>query len=109
MQNPARDIHGVSLHERLKPILESRPYITSLSLFGSRARGDYDALSDYDFHVGFDHDLGALSDFLAFCDEIEAELETRCDFISTPIDRLNVPLAEEVNRDKVVLYERTEK
>lgn len=109
MQNPARDIHGASLHERLKPILESRPYITSLSLFGSRARGDYDTLSDYDFHVGFDHDLGGLSDFLAFCDEIEAELETRCDFISTPIDRLNVPLAEEINRDKMVLYERTEK
>lgn len=109
MQSPARDIHGTSLHERLKPILESRPYITSLSLFGSRARDDYDTFSDYDFHVGFDHNLGTLSDFFAFCDEVEAELETRCDFISTPIDLLNAPLAEEINRDKVVLYERSEK
>lgn len=81
MQNPVCDIQGTSLRERLKPILEPRPYITSLSLFGSRARGDYDALSDYDF---------------------------RCDFISTPIDRLNAPLSEEINRDKVVLYERSE-
>ena len=109
MQNPVCDNHGASLHERLNPILESCPYITSLSLFGSRARSDYDALSDYDFHVGFDHDMGTLSDFLAICDEIEAEFETRCDFISTSIDRLNAPLADEINRDKVVLYERSEK
>lgn len=95
------------LRSLLSPVVEGKPYITSLVLFGSRARGDFDGLSDFDFHVGFDHDAGGIKEFLSFCDEVEAVLGCRCDFVSTPLSRTNRYLAEEIRKDGVIMYECT--
>lgn len=95
------------LRLRLYPIVDGKPYITSLVLFGSRARGDFDGLSDFDFHVGFDHDVGGIKEFLSFCDEVEAVLGCRCDFVSTPLSRTDRLLAEEIRKDGVTMYDST--
>jgi uncharacterized protein len=42
---------------KIPELLEQVPYLKLLVLFGSRARGDNDSSSDWDFAILFDEDL----------------------------------------------------
>jgi predicted nucleotidyltransferase len=78
--------------------------IRELSLFGSRARGDFSAESDFDFLVEFSHD--AETDLLEFsriqCD-LEDLMEGKVDLVSKR--GLKELIREQVLADATPIYE----
>ncbi len=80
-------------------------------LFGSRARGEADATSDWDLFVVVPDDLAAADDIFAGY-RLRREMRTRADIILCPISEFiedqNTPntLAYEAAHHGVTLYER---
>jgi uncharacterized protein len=79
--------------------------VRSLWLFGSAARGDYDASSDFDFLADFgDTDPGPwASNYLDFVRELEVTLGRRIDVVTIGALRHH-PRFAAVEADKVTLY-----
>jgi uncharacterized protein len=64
----------------LKPVLESKYYITELGLFGSVVRNDFTADSDIDILVDFSQPVGI--EFINLDDELELTLKRKVDLVS---------------------------
>ena len=81
-RNPFRK-HNLSLEE-LRAVVEPiahRNNVLSVSLFGSRARGDYSPDSDYDFLIDVPEDY-TFSQYLAFTDQLSERLGTKVDVVT---------------------------
>ena len=112
---PLRDTRGRALDVRpIEPLLarmidEFRP--VEVRLFGSRARGEAGAESDWDLFVVVPDDLEAVDDLFAGY-RLRRETRTRADIILCPISEFiedrNTPntLAYEAAHHGVTVYER---
>lgn len=67
------------LHQ-LKPELIEKYHISSIGLFGSVVRGDYNDLSDIDIIVDFSQPIGV--EFIDLADYIESKLDKNIDLVS---------------------------
>ena len=75
-------------------------------LFGSFARGEETPLSDVDLLVQFDKDARvSLLKHASMINDLEALLDRSVDLV--PDGRLYPRIAESVNQDKILIYERT--
>ena len=75
-------------------------------LFGSFARGEETPLSDVDLLVQFDNDARvSLLKHASMINDLEALLDRSVDLV--PDGRLYPRIAESVNQDKILIYERT--
>ena len=91
----------LSIQNMVRPIAE-RHGVEQVYLFGSRARGDDRADSDYDFLIS----KGRVDDlwkFAAFIDDLETALESHVDVVTdtSPDERL----IAEAKKDAVLIYE----
>ena len=79
--------------------------VEELSIFGSRARGDSDADSDFDFLVTFDHSqVGRLSDrFFGLLFYLEDNLSGHVDLLEQNAIR-NPYLREAIEEERKVIY-----
>ncbi len=68
-----------ALRERVRPIVEDVPGITGLSIYGSRARGDWVESSDYDFMAVLEPDPEDGCRWLTLAGRLERELGARVD------------------------------
>jgi hypothetical protein len=74
-------------------------------LFGSFARGEETPLSDVDLLVQFDKDARvSLLKHASMINDLEALLDRSVDLV--PDGRLYPRIAESVNQDKILIYER---
>lgn len=73
-------------------------------LFGSAARNEAGENSDIDILVELDHSEYIGMKFFAFCDELQALLNTKVDLVSE--DGLSKYVKPFVDRDKILIYER---
>ena len=91
------------LVKQLHDIVKQYPEIQTVMLFGSRAHGDYQALSDIDLAVK----APGLSEmqWLLLAEQVENELDTllKIDFIL--YDRASVDLREQIDHCHKVLYQ----
>lgn len=89
------------LKEKITPVA-NKYGIQSVYLFGSFARGDADANSDYDFfiHKG---NLHSFYQLVGLEHDLEKVLERKVDVITNGIK--NQRLLNSINRDKVLIYE----
>lgn len=90
--------------DELRDVIGPKPFATtsSASIFGSRARGDNDENSDYDFIILCPEDMGLIG-LTNFRNELIKVLDRPVDFayedyISTGFDSV-------VGQDKVLVYE----
>lgn len=65
---------------QLKPELIKKYHISSIGLFGSVVRDDYNELSDIDIIVDFSQPIGI--EFIDLADYIESKLNTSVDLVS---------------------------
>lgn len=88
------------LKEKINPIAQQYG-VKSVYLFGSRARGDATAESDYDFFI----EKGKIRGLKLFSFEsaLEKVLDHNIDIVTSGID--NQQLLGEINKDKVLIYE----
>ncbi|MBM6683395.1 nucleotidyltransferase family protein [Collinsella intestinalis] len=106
-----RDISAVLSPDQLSSIREvccKHPYVRELYLFGSRARGDCRASSDYDFYARFDEELmERRSDHLKLIDDLISVLRQRVDLICGEVwTARDEGLKREIERDGVLVYDR---
>ncbi len=74
-------------------------------IFGSFARGDETPLSDVDLLVQFDKDTRvSLLKHASMINDLEALLDRSVDLV--PDGRLYPRIAESINQDKLLIYER---
>lgn len=106
-----RDASGVLSDDDLdsiRAVCRRHPYVRELYLFGSRARGDYRAMSDYDFYARFDEGLmERRSDHLKLIDELTSALRKRVDLICGEVwTARDEGLKREIEKDGVLVYDR---
>jgi uncharacterized protein len=96
---------------KIPELLEQVPYLKLLVLFGSRARGDNQASSDWDFAMLFDEDLRQQYEPRGGWDRYRswAILQKLLDLGDDEIDWVELKdasemLAHSISRDGVVLY-----
>lgn len=97
-----------ALAEKIAPCCGRHPLLKQLYLFGSRARGTHRPSSDYDFYAILDYEhSGSIADYLAVIDDLERTLSSHIDFVSGEVwGARDATLKEEIDRDKVMLYDR---
>ncbi len=80
--------------------------VSSFAMFGSAARDQMHAHSDFDFLVQFSDDLNVLAyadNYFSLLDKLQSLLDRKIDLVT--IKSLKNPvLIEEINRSKVTLY-----
>lgn len=84
--------------------------VKKVYLFGSYARGEADQDSDVDLLIDLDHGKGVGWQTFIWFEEIEKLLKIKTDIISNvekPEHTSNWKLIERINRDKVLLYEKS--
>ena len=81
--------------------LAKKAGVKKIVLFGSRARGDYDGKSDYDFMISKGKLKGL--EFFGFVDELENAFSAKVDVV-TP-DSAYDYILEAIDREGVVIYE----
>lgn len=91
------------LIKQLKEIAEGYPKIQSILLFGSRAHGDNNNLSDIDLAVT----APTLSnlEWLMLSEQVENELDTLLKIDLVLYDHVSIALLEQVDQCHKVLYE----
>jgi uncharacterized protein len=96
---------------KIPELLEQVPYLKLLVLFGSRARGDNQASSDWDFAMLFDEDLRQQYEPRGGWDRYRswAILQKLLDLGDDEIDWVELKdaseiLAHSISRDGIVLY-----
>ena len=107
----AIDAYRISLHrdmianlkEMIRPIAKKYG-VESVYLFGSRARGDYRADSDFDFYIK----KGRIRGYFAlggFFEELKEAVQAEIDLVSQDEEELDVYLREAIRKDGILLYE----
>jgi uncharacterized protein len=109
--------HRLSLNDikaKLPELLQEVPYLKLLVLFGSRARGDHNPSSDWDFALLFDEDLrqqyepgGGWNRYRSWM-----ILQNLLDLGDEELDWIDLKyvsehLAHAIARDGIVIYEQT--
>jgi uncharacterized protein len=96
---------------KIPELLEQVPYLKLLVLFGSRARGDHQSLSDWDFAMLFDEDLRQQYEVGGGwnCYRSWTILQKLLDLGDDEIDWVELKdasemLAHSISRDGIVLY-----
>jgi uncharacterized protein len=96
---------------KIPELLEQVPYLRLLVLFGSRARGDHQPSSDWDFAMLFDEDLRQQYEPRGGWDRYRTWtiLQTLLDLGDDEIDWVELKdaseiLAHSISRDGIVLY-----
>ena len=93
-------IHAVS------EVAERYPAIQKIFMFGSFARGDQSTTSDIDLRLEFaEGDQPSLADVSHFAKEVEQATKREADVVTARTIK-NEKLAEAIERDKVLIYER---
>ena len=97
------DLTLQELSEFVAPVVKISN-ITGVSLFGSRARGDYDRDSDYDFLISKGN-IRSLLQYMSFVGELEDALNSHVDVITdTSSDDTIIRTAMQ---EGILLYERS--
>lgn len=107
----AIDAYRISLHrdmianlkKMIRPIAKKYG-VESVYLFGSRARGDYRADSDFDFYIK----KGRIRGYFAlggFFEELKEALQAEIDLVSQDEEELDAYLREAIRKDGILLYE----
>lgn len=107
----AIDAYRISLHrdmianlkEMIRPIAKKYG-VESVYLFGSRARGDYRADSDFDFYIK----KGRIRGYFAlggFFEELKEAVQAEIDLVSQDEEELDAYLREVIRKDGILLYE----
>lgn len=107
----AIDAYRISLHrdmianlkEMIRPIAKKYG-VESVYLFGSRARGDYRADSDFDFYIK----KGRIRGYFAlggFFEELKEAVQAEIDLVSQDEEELDAYLREAIRKDGILLYE----
>ncbi len=94
--------------ERVRNVCRRHRFLRKLYLFGSRARGDYRATSDFDFYARFDESLmKSRVEHLKLIDELISALRQRVDFICCEVwTARDEGLKREIEKDGVLEYDR---
>ncbi len=93
-----------SIKKNVAEYFKTQPIIKAW-LFGSYARGEETPLSDVDLLVQYDENARvSLLKIASMSNELEELLDRQVDLVSEKCLRQRV--AESVNRDKVLIYER---
>ena len=95
------DLSIEELREIVAPIAE-RTNITGVSIFGSRARGDYDSDSDYDLLIDVNENY-RFRDYLCFKEYVSKMLECDVDVI-TRRSLMDDQFARDIIREAVNVY-----
>jgi predicted nucleotidyltransferase len=69
-----------SILSGFKPEMERKYAVSSIGIFGSAARGDYQINSDIDIIVDFKDKIGI--EFITLADELERKLNHKIDLVS---------------------------
>ena len=95
----------IEQHREQIAVLCRKYGVRKLELFGSAARGDFEAArSDIDFLFEFNSDPTKLADrFFGFSEDLERLLGQRVDLVSSP-DVRNPYFLQVVNQQRVTLY-----
>ena len=107
----AIDAYRISLHrdmianlkKMIRPIAKKYG-VESVYLFGSRARGDYRADSDFDFYIK----KGRIRGYFAlggFFEELKDAVQAEIDLVSQDEEELDAYLREAIRKDGILLYE----
>ncbi len=107
----AIDEYRISLHrdmianlkKMIRPIAKKYG-VESVYLFGSRARGDYRADSDFDFYIK----KGRIRGYFAlggFFEELKEAVQAEIDLVSQDEEELDAYLREAIRKDGILLYE----
>lgn len=107
----AIDAYRISLHrdmianlkKMIRPIAKKYG-VESVYLFGSRARGDYRADSDFDFYIK----KGRIRGYFAlggFFEELKEVVQAEIDLVSQDEEELDAYLREAIRKDGILLYE----
>ena len=107
----AIDAYRISLHrdmianlkKMIRPIAKKYG-VESVYLFGSRARGDYRADSDFDFYIK----KGRIRGYFAlggFFEELKEAVQAEIDLVSQDEEALDAYLREAIRKDGILLYE----
>ena len=107
----AIDAYRISLHrdmianlkKMIRPIAKKYG-VESVYLFGSRARGDYRADSDFDFYIK----KGKIRGYFAlggFFEELKEAVQAEIDLVSQDEEELDAYLREAIRKDGILLYE----
>lgn len=107
----AIDAYRISLHrdmianlkKMIRPIAKKYG-VESVYLFGSRARGDYRADSDFDFYIK----KGRIRGYFAlggFFEELKEAVQAEIDLVSQDEEELDAYLREAIRKDGILLYE----
>lgn len=107
----AIDAYRISLHRdmiaNLKIVISpiAKKYgAEAVYLFGSRARGDYRADSDFDFYIK----KGKIRGYFAlggFFEELKEAVQAEIDLVSQDEEELDAYLREAIRKDGILLYE----
>ena len=99
-----RNISSEDIREKLLPVVK-RLGIEKVVLFGSRARGDYNDKSDYDFYVEAPR-VRSVFDLCELCEEFRRCLSAKVDVVLPPDEytRVNKALFESIDRDGIAIY-----
>ncbi len=88
-------------------VASRHPEVTGVWLFGSRARGDHNEVSDFDLYVEFDYGKLSWIGYAKLISDLEGALDSRIDLVSGPdVARRSPVLWSQIQKDKVLLYER---
>ena len=98
---PIEDIDAEGL-ERIIARIAERNHITAVYLFGSRARGDYDGDSDYDFLIDVDEEY-RFRNYLDFKDTLSLLLNCDVDVVARRTLRDN-GFARDVLNEMIPIY-----
>lgn len=102
-------IPEISVHSREIARLCEQYRVLRLVVFGSAARGDFDAASsDIDLIAAFasTREPGYADRYMEFADALEALFGRKVELLTPPSIR-NPYFVESINRDAVVIYEAT--
>lgn len=89
------------LRKLVAPIAE-KSNVTGVSIFGSRARGDYDSDSDYDLLIDVNDDY-SFEDYLFFKDSLSESLQCDVDVI-TRRSLTGDQFAKDIVREAIRIY-----
>ena len=92
------------LYKKIISIAKGYP-VAQISIFGSRARGDYNEKSDLDLLIKFDNCFTA-SQYFDFWDEIENSLDITVDILSKDVlSQLPSDVVDKILYDERRIYE----
>ena len=109
MPTAVRAPHIDEAARRASEVARRHPAVRRLILFGSRARGDFDAHSDHDLYAQFDYDALGWIEYTELIRDLEAALETDVDLVSgSDVASRSPVLWSQIQEEGVLLYDRQE-